>query len=206
MCSRQSSCTAVIPSSHKEISASLPTPSPSTSSNSARSPGGFTSLHDEATSLSWSPGTDALTKIAPLFRTSQRLTSDALTELSALDGSAYTAVPGSRHTLDALAAAVSAASSGTTCLAQAIAANPLDGSGFPGPPADENAIRQARNAEAIPLIAEHLADAARDFELAATCCAYIASGIADDVRAHPAHTRTPAPAPAPITSSRPARR
>ncbi|MFG3038093.1 hypothetical protein ACGFYZ_14400 [Streptomyces sp. NPDC048330] len=115
-------------------------------------------------------------------------------------------MPGSRHSLDALAAAASAASSGTTCLAQAIAANPLDGAGFPGPPADENAIRHARNAEAVPLIAEHLADAASDFDLAATCCAYIASGIAEDVRAHPAHVRTPAHAPATTTSSRPARR
>ncbi|MFD3997394.1 hypothetical protein [Streptomyces sp. NPDC058583] len=42
-----------------------------------------------------------------------------LAELSAPDGSAYTAVPGSRHAVDALAAAVSAASSASTCLTQA---------------------------------------------------------------------------------------
>ncbi|WP_328486055.1 hypothetical protein [Streptomyces zaomyceticus] len=158
------------------------------------------------TSLSWSPGSDALAKIAPLFRTSQRFTSDVLAELAALDGSAYTAVPGSRPALDALAAAVAAASAASTCLTQAIAANPLDGAGFPGPPADESAIRQARNAEAVPRITEHLAEAAHDFELAATCCAYIASGIADDVRAHRARTRAPAPAPTVTTLSRPARR
>ncbi|MFD8550139.1 hypothetical protein ACFV08_00715 [Streptomyces fradiae] len=158
------------------------------------------------TGLSWSPGTDALARITPLFRTSQRLTSEALAELSTLDGSTYTAVPGSRHALDTLAAAVSAASSGTTCLTQAIAANPLDGAGFPGPPADENTIRQTRNAEAVPLVTEHLADAASDLELAATCCAYVASGIADAVQASPAHTRTPAPAATTTTPSRPARR
>ncbi|MFE5298106.1 hypothetical protein [Streptomyces sp. NPDC056632] len=154
--------------------------------------------------LSWSPGSDALTKITPLIRTSQQLTTDTLAKLAALDGSAYVSIPGSRHALDALAAAISAASSGTTCLTQAIAANPLHGVGFPGPPADEDAIRHARNAEAVPLVTEHLADAASDFDLAATCCAYIASGIADAVRAHPAHSRTPTPTAA--TPRRHARR
>ncbi|MFF2567270.1 hypothetical protein [Streptomyces sp. NPDC058084] len=141
--------------------------------------------------LTWAPGSDALAKISSLLLRSQQVTAGTLAELSALDGSSYTAVPGSRPAMDALAGAVAAASSASTDLAQAISANPLEGAAFPGPPADEDAVREARHAEAIPVITEHLADAAYGFDLAATCCAYVATGITHDLDRVPKNEKLP---------------
>ncbi|QOV47758.1 hypothetical protein IPT68_24805 [Streptomyces chromofuscus] len=112
--------------------------------------------------------------------------------LATLDGSQYTAVPGSRPALELLASVVSAASLAASDLACALEANPLEGAPFPGPPgapfpsspADDAAVRTARHAEAVPAMAEHLADAAHHLDLAHTGCYYLAGGITRDLKQH----------------------
>ncbi|MGW6393092.1 hypothetical protein ACWFR1_21865 [Streptomyces sp. NPDC055103] len=151
----------------------------------------FTALSSQVKELAWTPGSDLLAKITPLLQTSTQLTVDVVGELTALDGSPYVAVPGSRPALDALAGAVGAASSASADLAAAVASNPLHGTGFPGPPEDADAVREARHAHALPLITEHLAAAVQGFDLAATCCAYVATGITNDLERAAAAEKLP---------------
>ncbi|MFI2204605.1 hypothetical protein ACH47Z_28235 [Streptomyces sp. NPDC020192] len=116
-----------------------------------------------------------------------------LQRLAALDGSQYTAVPGSRSCLETLSSAVATASLAAADLANAVADNPLEGADFAGgPPLDDAAVRKARHAEAAPRLAEALADAAHDLDLCATSCLYTASGIIRDLTEHPEH-RPPLP-------------
>ncbi|MFJ3906054.1 hypothetical protein [Streptomyces sp. NPDC090025] len=142
------------------------------------------------------PGPAFLTKATPLLLESQQLTRQLVSALSLLSTSSYTAVAGSRSTLDTLAGAVSTASLASTHLAQAIALNPLDGMSHPGPAVDEDAIRQARQADAQNDIADCLAEAMADLDLAATCCTYGAGAIVRDLAqprpAAPATGRAPA--------------
>ncbi|MFJ8888164.1 hypothetical protein ACIRJR_32845 [Streptomyces sp. NPDC102402] len=112
----------------------------------------------------------------------------SLVRLSVLDGSQYTAVPGSRVTLDTLSGITTSASIAASQLARAIGDNPLDGAAFAdGPPADEEALRQTRHTEAAPVLAKSLATAAQHLELSATCCQYTASAIVRDLTEHPEH-------------------
>ncbi|MGX4693718.1 hypothetical protein [Streptomyces sp. JNUCC 63] len=74
-----------------------------------------------------------------------------------------------------------------------MADNPLEAAAFAGgPPVDDAAVRQARHAEAGPLLAESLTTAAHHLDLCATCCQYTAAGIARDLKDHPEH-RPPLP-------------
>ncbi|MEH0399158.1 hypothetical protein AB0K64_18015 [Streptomyces sp. NPDC053741] len=52
---------------------------------------------------------------------------------------------------------------------------------------DEESVRQARHAEAAPVLAKSLATAAQHLELSATCCQYTASAIIRDLTEHPEH-------------------
>ncbi|MDO0936412.1 hypothetical protein QQY66_33690 [Streptomyces sp. DG2A-72] len=154
----------------------------------------FEDLHSEIRSLTLTPGTDARQQLTAKIVDTNELVQQAMFRLAALDGSQYTAVPGSRPSLEALASVVSAASIAACDLSCALEANPLEGAPFPGPPADEAAVRTARHAEAVPAMAEHLADAAHQLNLAHTGCYYLASGITRDLKQHAEQNQaTPAP-------------
>ncbi|WP_162684078.1 hypothetical protein [Streptomyces populi] len=74
-----------------------------------------------------------------------------------------------------------------------MADNPLEAAAFgDGPTLDDAAMRQARHAEAAPLLADSLTTAAHHLELCTTCCHYTASGIVRDLKDHPEH-RPPLP-------------
>ncbi|HEX5566970.1 MAG TPA: hypothetical protein VFY14_08635 [Streptomyces sp.] len=141
-------------------------------------------MHSEIRSLTPASGTDARQQLTSKIVATHELVRRAMERLAALDGSQYTAVPGSRPALEALASVVSAAGIAASDLACALEANPLEGAPFPGPPADEAAVRQARHAEAVPAMAEHLADAAHQLDLAHTGCSYLATGITRDLKQH----------------------
>ncbi|MFI6808141.1 hypothetical protein ACIBO6_24525 [Streptomyces luteogriseus] len=142
----------------------------------------FEDLHSEISSLTLTPRTDARQQLTSKIVSTNALVHRAMECLAALDGSQYTAVPGSCPSLEALASVVLAASLAASDLALALEANPLEGAPFPGPSADEAAVRKARHAEAAPTMAEHLANAAHQLDLAHTGCYYLASGITRDLK------------------------
>ncbi|MDX2877903.1 hypothetical protein [Streptomyces ipomoeae] len=161
----------------------------------------FEDLHSEIRSLTLTPGTAARQQLTSKIVATHELVQQAMERLGALDGSQYTAVPGSRPSLEALASVVLAASLAASDLACALEANPLEGAGFPGPLADEAAVRQARHAEAVPAMAEHLANAAHQLDLAHTGCYYLASGITRDLKQHAEQDQSQAAPPPKITDS-----
>lgn len=151
-------------------------------------------MHSEIRSLALTPGTDARQQLTSKIVATNELVQRAMERLAALDGSQYTAVPGSRPSLEALASVVLAASLAASDLACALEANPMEGAAFPGPPTDETAVRKARHAEAVPAMTEHLADAAHQLDLAHTGCYYLASGITRDLKQYAEQNQaTPAP-------------
>ncbi|MFF8482004.1 hypothetical protein [Streptomyces antibioticus] len=127
------------------------------------------------------PGPEALRQLAPLVLASQELVGKTILRLSALSTSPYTAVRGSRASLDALGAAVAGASLVSCDLAHALAANPLEGIGYDGPQEDEAGIRRARHADAAPDMADHLAQATRQLQLCETAFLYLANAIPRDL-------------------------
>ncbi|WP_328939226.1 hypothetical protein OG288_37050 [Streptomyces tauricus] len=129
-------------------------------------------------SISYTPGTDALRHIGPLFLQAQDLTATVLVRLNARDNSPYTTIAGSRTSLELLANIVSLSSLAATDLAHAVAVNPYEGAPFVGYPADGEAGRTARHAEAIPKMNEHLDDAVHQLDLCAIGCHYLAHEIA----------------------------
>ncbi|MFJ4322694.1 hypothetical protein ACIP3A_06200 [Streptomyces tricolor] len=143
----------------------------------------FEALHARVRDVSYTPGTDALRQISPLLLKTQDLTATIVVRLGALDGSAYANVAGSRASLECLASVVVASSLASNYLASALSANPYEGAPFPGYPADDEAVRIARHAEAIPRMTGHLADAAHQLDLCATGCHYVATGITRDLAA-----------------------
>ncbi|MFE7889311.1 hypothetical protein [Streptomyces sp. NPDC057412] len=131
--------------------------------------------------VSYTPGTDALRHISPLLLQAQDLTATALVRLTALDNSTYTSVAGSRAGLELMASLVSSLSLAATDLAHVVLANPLEGAQFAGYPADDEAVRTVRHAEAIPQMNGHLDDAVHQLDLCATGCHYLAHGITDEL-------------------------
>ncbi|MGW4289677.1 hypothetical protein ACWEIK_22405 [Streptomyces sp. NPDC004673] len=135
----------------------------------------------------------------------------SLDRLAALDGSPYTAVPGSAQALDALASVVHAASVASTHLAEAVSHNPLRGASFAGYPSDAH----ARHQEAVPAVGRCLGEAMHELDLASTGCSYIAHGIERDLKEHAEHScaktptvtaqATPAAAPETQRSTGPTR-
>ncbi|KUM99920.1 hypothetical protein AQI95_36000 [Streptomyces yokosukanensis] len=150
----------------------------------------FQDAHSTARSLTLSPGTDALRQLVPQITAVNGLAGQAMERLAALDGSQYTAVPGSRPALELLASVVYSASIASCDLSAALEANPLEGAAFPGPPADDDAVRAARHKEAAPVMAGHLADAIHQLDLAYTGCYYLASGITRDMEQHAERSQT----------------
>ncbi|AZP23322.1 hypothetical protein EJC51_18515 [Streptomyces aquilus] len=131
--------------------------------------------------MSYTPGTDALRHIRPLLLQAQGLTATALVRLTALDNSTYTNIAGSRAGLELLASVVSSSSLAGTDLAHVVLANPYEGAQFAGYPADDEAVRTARHAEAIPKMNGHLNDAVHQLDLCAIGCHYLAHGITEDL-------------------------
>ncbi|MFJ7164049.1 hypothetical protein ACIQUV_00915 [Streptomyces globosus] len=140
----------------------------------------FAELRAQVDALDKTPGPGFFAEVTPLLLESQQLTRRLVAALSHLSTSDYSTVPGSRSTLDSLAATVGSAALVSTHLAQAIAVNPLDGLSLLGAPADEVAIRQVRETDARDAVEECLAEALHDLDLTATC-SYAASGIARNV-------------------------
>lgn len=149
----------------------------------------FKALRDQVRGLAVVPGTEALRQLTPLVLKGQELVGEVLLPLSALDGSPYAVVSGSRQSLNALGAVVSGASLASCDLAHALAANPLDSTGFAGPRQDEDSNRNARHALAGPEMERHLADAARQLEACETACHDLVTGITRDLEHASAHTR-----------------
>lgn len=145
----------------------------------------FADLHSEIHSLPATPGADTRRHLTDQIVATNELVHRAMERLTALAGSQYTTVPGSRPALEALASVAYAASIAASDLAAALCANPLEGAPFPGPPTDEAAARAARHKEAAPAMAKHLADAAHQLDLAHTGCYYLASGITRDLATSP---------------------
>ncbi|GHH29433.1 hypothetical protein [Streptomyces rubradiris] len=115
------------------------------------------------------------------------LTGRTLQQLAVLDGSQYTVVPGSRASLKCLSTAVEAACLAALDLAEAVADNPLDATGFSGEPLPDAAARQAQDAKTRARLADIVADAAHQLDVCATGCQYAASGIIRDLIRHPQH-------------------
>jgi hypothetical protein len=149
----------------------------------------FETLKARVHDVSYTPGTDALRRIGRLILQAQDLTATALARLNALDSSAYASFPGSRAGRELLASVVSSSSLAGADLAHAVLANPYEGAQFAGYPADSEAIRTTRHANAIPQMTGHLDDAAQQLDLSATGCHYLAHGITGDLASahdHPA--------------------
>lgn len=115
------------------------------------------------------------------------LTGRTLRQLTILDGSQYTVVPGSRTSLKCLSTVVEAACLAALDLAEAVADDPLEAVGFAGEPPLDDAARQARDAKIRAGLADILADAAHQLNDCATGCQYAASGIIRDLTRHPQH-------------------
>ncbi|MCP3821380.1 hypothetical protein NLX86_25775 [Streptomyces sp. A3M-1-3] len=148
----------------------------------------FAALHTTVEALNATPGSETLQHVAPKILAIHELIGRTLTRLSVLDGSQYTTVPGSRSSLDTLSSVVEAAAFASADLSTMVATNPLDAAGFPGgPPVGDATVRQARHAEAAPLLAESLSGAAHHLDLCAIGCHYTATGIARDLKDHPEH-------------------
>ncbi|WP_432104143.1 hypothetical protein [Streptomyces sp. bgisy091] len=148
----------------------------------------FATLHTKVNELAPEPGSELLRQVGPQILAIHELVSRALVRLSVLERSQYTAVPGSRLSLDTLSGVTASASIAASQLARAVADNPLDGADFTdGPPVDEESMRQARRTEASPVLAKSLATAAQHLDLSATCCQYTASAILRDLTEHPEH-------------------
>ncbi|CAM5444821.1 hypothetical protein [Streptomyces hirsutus] len=148
----------------------------------------FAALHTTVTALNAQPGSEILQQVGPKILAIHELVGRALVRLSVLDGSQYTAVPGSRSSLETLSEVIASGSLAASQLARAVADNPLEAAAFAGgPPIDDAAVHQARHAEARPLLAESLTTAAHHLDLCATCCQYTAAGIARDLKDHPEH-------------------
>lgn len=148
----------------------------------------FAALHATLTGLDVSPGSELLRQLGPKILAVHELVGRTLVRLSHLDGSQYTAVPGSRSSLETISQVVASASVAASQLARAVADNPLDAAVFAGGPrADYTAIRKVRHTEAAPLLAESLTTAAHHLDLCATCCQYTAAGIARELRNNPQH-------------------
>ncbi|AJC55086.1 hypothetical protein [Streptomyces sp. 769] len=141
----------------------------------------FEALQARVRDVSYTPGTDALRRISPLLLQTQDLTATALARLTALDNSSYTHITGSRGSLELLASVVSSSSLAGTDLAHVVLANPYEGAQVTGYPADDETVRTARHAEAIPKMSGHLDDAVHQLDLCAIGCHYLAHGITEDL-------------------------
>ncbi|MFF3694087.1 hypothetical protein [Streptomyces sp. NPDC002221] len=147
----------------------------------------FEALKVQVSDIAFTPGRDALHRIGPLLLRAQDLTATALVRLQALDDSTYTSVPGSRASLELMASLVFSSSLVGADLAHVVLANPYEGTQFAGYPAEDEAARTARQAEAITKMNRHLSDTVHQLDLCATGCHYLARGMNEDLATAPQH-------------------
>ncbi|UQS30280.1 hypothetical protein J5J01_00275 [Streptomyces fradiae] len=132
--------------------------------------------------FAFEPGTNALEKLAVPLQTAQTLTTRAVDCLRSLTQSSYASNPYSRSTLTLLASTVACVCVAAAHVSEALAANPADDKGFRGTPEEAASTQAARNAEALPVMTEHLTQAAEELELARIGCFHAASGITGRTR------------------------
>ncbi|MFI9423416.1 hypothetical protein ACIG54_07595 [Streptomyces achromogenes] len=128
-----------------------------------------------------------LKQLVPAIAQVHELTGRTLRQLTVLDGSQYTVVPGSRTSLKTLSTVVEAACLAALDLAEAVADNPLEAAGFSGEPSLDDAARQARDAKIRAGLSDVLADAVHQLDVCATGCHYTVSGIIRDLTRYPQH-------------------
>ncbi|CAL9417051.1 hypothetical protein [Streptomyces sp. enrichment culture] len=140
----------------------------------------FEDLHSNVLHLRLKPGADTRQKIATVIVTTNRLAERALEQLEALARSQYTAVPGSRPSLEAMTSVVHAATTAAGGLAAALSENPAGGVPYPGSSTNQD-TKYKTAPSAIP---KHLAEAAHQLDLAFTGCYHLARSIPRDLQQH----------------------
>lgn len=146
----------------------------------------FTALQVTVEALTPQPGSELLKKVSPQILAVHELVGRALIRLHVLDGSQYTAVPGSLVSLATFSTVIGSASAAASQLANAVSNNPFEAAGFTdGPLPDMESVQQTRHAEAAPLLKQGLATAARHLSLSATCCLHTASAITNGLTEYP---------------------
>lgn len=163
----------------------------------------FEALHTRVRNAAYTPGSDALRQLGPLLLAVQDLTATTLVRLRALDASEYPRIAGSRTSLECLSSVLVTSALAGDDLAHTLYANPYEGTphGPVNSEAEEESVRTARHAEAIPQMTGFLGNAAEHLHLCATGCRYVASGILDDLAAAPAPIARPATATAFTTAA-----
>lgn len=152
---------------------------------------GFKTLQAKVAALDARPGSELLKELGTTILATHELVGRSLVRLSVLDGSQYTAVPGSRFTMERLSGVIASASVAASQLATAVAGNQREAAGFAnGSPTA--AVDEVGHAETAPLLAESLSVAATHLDLCYIACRQIASGITRDLKDHPEH-RPPLP-------------
>lgn len=177
----------------------------------------FADLRSTVLGLEIAPGRPALHTLSALYYRAQGMATRLADQVSSLDGSPNTQVPGRRESLDALRAGVGTASLAASDLAHALAATRLESIRFGGPTEHDEQFRGQERTEAVPVLTEHLQEAARQLELCSTVCRYVAQlglvhhdasvslargrDITVTADGHRALARPPAPpsAPTPVT-------
>ncbi len=119
----------------------------------------------------------------------QGLTDMALVRLKALDNSEYKPIADSRNGLTLLATVVASSSLASTDLARVVVVNPYEGAPFSDRPGDDEAMRTARHAKAIPKMNQYLADAVHGLDLCANGCLYLAHSITKGLSSAPDHKK-----------------
>ncbi|MBT2409337.1 hypothetical protein J7I94_01965 [Streptomyces sp. ISL-12] len=140
----------------------------------------FEDLHSDVLHLRPKPGADARQKITTAIVTTNQLVGRALERLEALAGSQYTAVPGSRPSLEAMVSVVHAATTAAGGLAAALSENPAGGVPYSGSSTNQD-TKYKTASSALP---EHLTEAAHQLNLAFTGCYYLARSIPRDLQHH----------------------
>ncbi|MCY0933844.1 hypothetical protein [Streptomyces sp. H34-S4] len=134
-------------------------------------------------------GTEGLRQLTRHLRTSHELTVEALTRLTAIDGSQVTQMTGALAALDCLAQTVQHSGHVSDSLTTAVAANAYEGTPW-DPAKDADVIgRGLRHMDARNAIAAHFDDATASLAICAEGCLVVADHLAN---AFPGPDRTQA--------------
>lgn len=157
-------------------------------------------------------GTEGLRQLTRHLRTSHELTVEALTRLTAIDGSQVTQMSGALAALDCLAQTVQHSGYVSDSLTTAVAANAYEGTSW-DPAKDTDVIgRGLRHMDARNAIAAHFDDATASLAICAEGCRVVANHLTnafpapDQTQAHAAtDTMTASRIPAAANLAAPAR-
>ncbi|MGW3058529.1 hypothetical protein ACWC98_21710 [Streptomyces goshikiensis] len=165
----------------------------------------FEDFRTELTTATPLTGTDGLAQLTRHIRISHELTLEALTRLTAINGSQATQMTGALTALDCLAQTVQHAGLVSESLTAAVAVNTYDAASW-DPPADTDTIGHGlRHLDSRKAIAAHLGDASASLAICAQGCQIVADHLADEFSAwaklQTGQARTPAVAsPAPSSA------